>query len=70
MEDRPDCLPGFKYFIELLEWMQSSADVGKPAADDKVEAITPMSRSYAHQQNHTFLYNFIAFLALQHVFVK
>ena len=23
-----------------------------------------------HQQNHTFLYNFIAFLALRHVFVK
>ena len=23
-----------------------------------------------HQQNHTFLYNFIAFLALWHIFVK
>ena len=47
MEDGPDCLPGFKYFIELLEWIRSSADVSEPAADDKVEAIAPMSRSYA-----------------------
>jgi hypothetical protein len=45
MEDRPDS--ECKYFIELLEWTRSSADVSEPAVDDRVEAIAPMSRSYA-----------------------
>ena len=29
-----------------------------------------MVTALVHQQNHTFLYNFIAFLALRHIFVK
>jgi hypothetical protein len=45
MEDRPDS--ECKYFIELLEWTRSNADVSKPAADDREEAIAPMSRPYA-----------------------
>jgi hypothetical protein len=43
MEDMPDC----KYFIELLEGRRSSADVSEPTADDKEEAIAPMSASCA-----------------------
>jgi hypothetical protein len=43
MEDGPNG----ECFIELLEWTRSSADVSEPAADDKLEAIAPMSPSCA-----------------------
>ena len=43
MEDGPAC----EYFTESLEGRRPSADASEPAADDKVEAIAPTSRSYA-----------------------
>jgi hypothetical protein len=39
--------PNREYFTELLEWTRSSAEVSEPTADDRVDAIAPMSLSYA-----------------------